>query len=104
MVDDDQPPQSLDIMSESYGMGIRRRSNTAQRLEKLEKETKNLSKTKVIKWDCPKMIVVKNDNDDVIQFKRIVTDLENLAPEEIKLLEFDEDENVYCMVLVFVYH
>lgn len=102
-MDDDQPPQSLDIMSESYGMGIRRRSNTAQRLEKLEKETKNLSKTKVIKWNGPKLVILKNDNDDFIQFKRVVTDLENLAPEEIKLLEFDEDNNVYCKFLFMSY-
>lgn len=48
--------QSYDIVSEMEMIGAhRRRSNTAQRLEKLKQEKKIQSKVKVIQWN----------NDDV---------------------------------------
>jgi hypothetical protein len=42
--------QSYDIMSDMELIGVRRRSNTAQRLERLKKERKSQSKVKVIQW------------------------------------------------------
>lgn len=43
--------QSFDIMSDFELIGAhRRRSNTAQRLEKLNREKKNQAKVKVITW------------------------------------------------------
>lgn len=42
--------QSYDIMSEMELIGHRRRSNTAQRLERLKNERKSQAKVKVIPW------------------------------------------------------
>ena len=42
--------QSYDIMSDMELIGVRRRSNTAQRLERLKKERKSQSKVKTIQW------------------------------------------------------
>src|SRR5690606_25289150 len=68
---DEQPPQSLDIMSDSYDiMGIRRRSNTAQRLEKLRKERKSQYKTKVVTWKCPTQSVSVKQAGNQMQIRR----------------------------------
>lgn len=46
-----EPAQSLDILSDMDMIGAhRRRSNTAQRLERLKKERRNQAKIKVIQW------------------------------------------------------
>ena len=42
--------QSYDIMSDMELIGVRRRSNTAQRLERLKKERKSQAKVKTIQW------------------------------------------------------
>ena len=96
LIDDDQLTQSLDIMYESYEIGIRRRSNTAQKLEKLKRERKVQSKTKVVTWKGTTPIVSQNTQGDIIRIKRIVLDAEQLPQQERDLLEFDPKENVYC--------
>ncbi|OTF80297.1 target of rapamycin complex 2 subunit MAPKAP1-like protein, partial [Euroglyphus maynei] len=87
-------------MYESYEMGIRRRSNTAQKLEKLKKERKVQSKTKVVTWKGTTPIVSQNEQGDVIRIKRMVLDAEQLPRQERDLLEFDPNENVYCKQIV----
>jgi hypothetical protein len=42
--------QSYDIMSDMDLIGVRRRSNTAQRLERLKKEKKSQSKLQTYAW------------------------------------------------------
>lgn len=94
---EDNPLQSFDIMSDSYDiMGIRRRSNTAQRLEKLRKERKFQAKTKVITWKSPTKVVQVSDDGHVNVIKRIVLNPSALTQEELELLEYDEKDNVYC--------
>ena len=94
---EDNPLQSFDIMSDSYDIiGIRRRSNTAQRLEKLRKERKVHSKTKVITWKSPTKIVTVTEDGNVSKLKRIVLNPGVLSQEELALLEYDEKDNVYC--------
>lgn len=109
-------------MSDAYDlMGTRRRSNTAQRLEKLRKERKTQSKTKVITWRSPtKLVEVEkpkgddstnhagNDAVDINTYnfdgnlssatilKRLVLNPSALNPEELALLEYDPKANIYC--------
>lgn len=94
---DDQPSQSFDIMTDSYDMmGTRRRSNTAQRLEKLRKERKFQSKTKVITWKSPtKIVEIFDSKTNRTSFKRVVLNPSTLTSEEIDMLEYDPIENVY---------
>lgn len=83
-------------MSDTYDRGIRRRSNTAQRLEKLRKERKFQSKTKVINWKSASEIVSITEDGNLIKVKRAVVNPSLLTPEELSLLEYNEKENVYC--------
>lgn len=103
---DDQPSQSFDIMTDSYDMmGTRRRSNTAQRLEKLRKERKFQSKTKVITWKSPtKIVEIFDSKTNRTSFKRVVLNPSTLTSEEIDMLEYDPIENVYCkLCYCFIY-
>ncbi len=88
-------------MSESFEVGMRRRSNTAQRLEKLKKERKYQSKTRVVTWKSPTKVVsvVDQASGKPIE-KRLVVHPTALPPEEIAMLEFDEKEGVYCEYLM----
>ena len=92
----DEPGQSFDIMSDSYDMGIRRRSNTAQRLEKLRKERKFQAKTKVNTWKSHTQIVSAVEKGNITEFKRKIVDPSMLTSDEMKLLEYNEKENIYC--------
>ncbi|XP_013789435.1 target of rapamycin complex 2 subunit MAPKAP1-like [Limulus polyphemus] len=82
--------QSCDIVSDMEFIGAhRRRSNTAQRLERLKKEKKNNAKVKNITWRCPTTLTGTFDflSDDRImsdgaQIKKIRIFLTMQTPEE----------------------
>lgn len=58
--------QSFDILSDMEMIGAhRRRSNTAQRLERLKKERKNQAKVKVIQWKDPCDKMTGSELDDL---------------------------------------
>lgn len=78
-----------------FDMGIRRRSNTAQRLEKMRQEKKVQSKTKNINWKSPTQIASVSQEGNTIKYKRVVLNADTLSPDEIALLEYNETENLY---------
>ncbi|XP_054157988.1 target of rapamycin complex 2 subunit MAPKAP1-like [Oppia nitens] len=74
--------QSYDIMSDMELIGVRRRSNTAQRLEKLKLEKKSQSKVKTIQWKTSPYSLTDYEINELFPKKELKAD-----DNDVKLIE-----------------
>ncbi|KAF4529322.1 hypothetical protein B566_EDAN011416 [Ephemera danica] len=75
-LDDDEEEEDGDMMSQSFDIqsdldfgAHRQRSNTAQRLEKMEREWKKAAKIKHIKWENPQQVIPNGERDNLFERK-----------------------------------
>lgn len=100
LVEENSLPNPEQFGEQSYDISIRRRSNTAQRLEKLKQEKKVQAKTKNVAWNAHAKIVDSIVDGKTTKLKRVVFNPNGFTSEEIVLLDYDPVENVYCKLLV----
>ncbi|XP_012285280.1 stress-activated map kinase-interacting protein 1 [Orussus abietinus] len=87
----DDSDEDMDAMAESYDIqmdmefGHRQRSNTAQRLEKMDIERKKASKVKHIKWEYNPGLVSSMDHSELFQ-KKILPKKEDKVVKRYSLL------------------